>query len=53
MLIGKNTMGIPLIHIPDTLFFCHGKVVIEGIHGRSPLTALPLMSPLVVVLVEP
>jgi len=53
MVIGKNTIDMPLIHIPDTLFFRHGKVVIKGIHGRSPLTALPLMSPLVVVLVEP
>jgi hypothetical protein len=53
MVISKNTMDMPLIHIPDTFFFRQGKVVIEGIHGRSPLTALPLMSPLVVVLVEP
>jgi hypothetical protein len=53
MVIGKETIDMSLIHITDQLLFRQRKVIVEGVHGCPALAALALMSPLMVVLIEP
>jgi hypothetical protein len=53
MVIDKKTIDMSLFPIADQFFFRQRKVIVEGIHGCPPLAALALMSPLMVVLIEP